>query len=276
MSDPISLPPIYVYATEPGYPQPPGGLPYPAPNPAYIFGYQQQQRNQSYGQGMWREMMIKVLDEQSTYVRNGVVTVVTEAFARDMQAMPLADAYMAADRSRSAQAALNYAQTNYKPGDVPRSSDISGGILSPVAAMGHFVYGGGKAVVTDINSLLLRPSQTTIPALEAALAAAPVGTTSVSLDKVPYNTADDYWITAAWLGNITLKIEGSVTKGSDGSIVFTGTARAYNDIYDANKGSWRGWLGETLTAVLAGVQQTLNAQPYEVQIQGTLGIDIKR
>ncbi len=142
--------------------------------------------------------------------------------------------------------------------------------------MSHLVFGKGTTARTNINSLGLQLSTTKMPLLEAALAAAPLGASSVYLDKVPYNTANDSWMTASWLGSITLKIEGTVTKTADGYLTFNGDAKAYNDIYDGNPSTHRSWLGESSTAILDTVQKVMNGQPYEIAIEGYLGISINR
>lgn len=143
-------------------------------------------------------------------------------------------------------------------------------------ARDHFLYGNGAAAETNINSLGLNLSRTSIPMLENALAAAPVGRTVIALDKVPYNTSSDSWMTASWLGNITLKIEGTIIKQDNGKLFFQGGARAYNDIYDANPSTFRSSVGENATSVLAAVEKYLNAKPYEIAIQGTALIFIER
>ncbi|MHC8353389.1 lipid II-degrading bacteriocin [Pseudomonas sp. RT4P38] len=112
--------------------------------------------------------------------------------------------------------------------------------------------------------------------LESAFAVAPLGRTAIALDKVPYDTASNSWVTGVWLGNITLKIEGTITKHENGRLSFNGGARAYNDIYDANTGTWRTAIGENATSVLAAVEKYLNAKPYEIAIQGTNVIAIDR
>nr|WP_315446054.1 lipid II-degrading bacteriocin [uncultured Pseudomonas sp.] len=276
MSDPIVLPPIFVYATEPNYPSQPQGPGWPAPNPAMVFGAQQEYRNGFYANGQWREMILKLTNEQQFYMKNGPLTSVIEGFVRDLQAVPFADNYICTNPSQTPAQALWYTTRNFKAGSVPQSKGLSGGSLTPVAALGHFVYGKGHAAETNINSLGLRPSTTPIPALENAFAAAPVGTSSIVLDKVSYNTADDSWMTGSWLGHITLKIEGTVTKTAEGRITFNGSARAYNDIYDANPSNYRSALGESATSVLAEVQRVLKAQPYEISIAGSIPVSISR
>jgi hypothetical protein len=276
MSNGITLPPIKITATAPGYSPPSNGITWPAPNPALIFIAQQEQRNESYSQGLWREMIIKITNEQQASIRNGVAVGLASSIVRDMQAIPFADNYICLNPNISPAHALRYALNNFKAGSVPESPGLSGGILTPVAAFGHFLYGKGATTETNINSIGLSLSNTAIPMLESAFARAPLGRSTINLDKVPYNTGSNSWSTAVWLGNITLKIEGTITKYDNGRLSFSGGARAYNDIYDANAGTWRPAIGESATSVLSAVEKYLNAQPYQIIIKGTNIITIER
>lgn len=276
MSNGIVLPPLVITAAAPGYSPRPSGGTWPAPHPGLVFMAQQQERNVFYSQGMWREMIIKITDEQQASIRNGVALGIVTSLVRDMQSIPFADNYICLNPNISPAQALHYTATNFKAGSVPDAKGLSGGDLTPVAAFGHFLYGKGSAAETNINSLGLRLSTTPIPMLESALVNAPVGRTFIALDKVPYNTSSDSWMTASWLGNITLKIEGTITKHENGRVSFNGGARAYNDIYDANPSTFRSAVGENATSVLAAVERYLNATPYEIAIMGTNVIVIER
>jgi hypothetical protein len=276
MSNGITLPPLVTTATAPGYSPPSGGGTWGAPNPALVFTAQQLDRNNYYAQGLWREMIIKITKEQEASIRNGVALGIVSSIVRDMQAIPFADNYICLNPNISPAQALYYATNNFKAGSVPESKLLSGGLLTPVAALGHFLYGKGVAAETNINSLGLDLSGTRIPMLESALTQAPMGRTPITLDKVPYNTGSNSWHTEAWLGNITLKIEGTVTKNENGTLSFNGGARAYNDVYDANPSTFRDAVGENSTRVLAAVEKYLNAQPYEIAIKGTNVISIER
>ncbi|MBC3419537.1 lipid II-degrading bacteriocin [Pseudomonas sp. RW3S2] len=277
----IELPPINVTATAPGYAPPKGGV-FPGPNPGYVQLEQARQRNESYGAGLWREMMIKVCNEQKTYMPDGVIgaTGIINAFKIDCLTLQWADTFKAHNPSQSAAQALNYVWHNTQPPrTIPEThmpQEFSGGVLTPVAALGHFLYGGGSQASTSINSLGLNLNATPIPALDQALISSSVGSSRIVLDKVPYNTANDSWLTGLWLGNITLKIEGSVTKYADGRISFDGEARAYNDIYDANPGSWRSAFGESATQVLSEIQRHLEAENYAIEIKGAYPISLQK
>ncbi|WP_285432711.1 lipid II-degrading bacteriocin [Pseudomonas sp. fls2-241-R2A-110] len=272
----IVLPPIQINAAAPGYTPPTASGAWPAPNPAMVFIAQQQERNQFYSQGLWREMIIKITNEQQSSIRNGVAVGIVSSIVRDMQAIPFADNYICLNPNMSPAQALHYTSSYFKAGSVPESIGLSGGLLTPIAAFGHFLYGNGASAEANINSLGLNLSGTSIPMLESAFVNAPVGRTSIALDKVPYNTSSDSWMTASWLGNITLKIEGVIIKQENGKLSFNGGARAYNDIYDANPSTFRSAIGESATSVLAAVEKYLNAKPYEISLQGTNLIFISR
>ncbi|MHC8329392.1 lipid II-degrading bacteriocin [Pseudomonas sp. LB1P83] len=272
----IVLPPLDITAVAPGYTPPAAGGAWPAPNPALIFVAQQQERNQFYSQGLWREMIIKITNEQQASIRNGVAVSLVASVVRDMQAIPFADNYICLNPNMSPAQALHYTSRYFKAGSVPESTGLSGGVITPIAALGHFLYGNGASAEANINSLGLNLSRTPIPMLEAAFAAAPIGRTVITLDKVPYNTSSDSWMTASWLGNITLKIEGTMIKQENGRMNFNGGARAYNDIYDANPSTFRSAVGENATSVLAAIEKYLNATPYEISLKGTNLIFIER
>jgi hypothetical protein len=220
-------------------------------------------------------MIIKLCNEQAHY---GQVNYAVHGFYFDFGTLRWADTFNSKNPDQSPAQALNYASRQIAEKKLFEydSAYFSGGILTPVAAMGHLVFGRGTTARTDINNLSLQLSSTKMPLLEAALTAAPVGTSPIYLDKVPYSTANDSWMTASWLGNITLKIEGSVTKTAEGRLTFNGNAKAFNDIYDGNPSTHRSWLGEFSTAILAEVQRVMDGQPYEIAIEGSLGISINR
>lgn len=277
----VELPAIQVSATAPGY-KPPQGLPFPAPHPGMVFHAQMLQRHNYYAQGLWREMVIKICAEQAENMTNGEILYnVVPSFRMDCNSLEWADTYLSSRPSTLPGEALWYVSRTMDTGNktVPEASmptQFSGSVLTPVAALGHFMYGNGTDARTSINSLGLNLNSSSIAALDNALASATVGSSRISLDKIPYDTANDSWMTGLWLGNITLKVEGTITKFSDGRANFDGEARAYNDTYDANPGTWRSAFGESATAVLSKIQEKLNATPYSIEIHGSYPISIQK
>lgn len=135
--------------------------------------------------------------------------------------------------------------------------------------------GSGADVSTNLNRLGLNLSVTKIPALESVFSSAIIGTSPVYLPKVAYNTGQDSHTTWAWLGNITLKIEGAVHKDHSGRISFDGVARAYNDTYDFNASTHRSEIGEKATAGGRLLDGIVKGKPYQIIIHGELPIVIR-
>lgn len=81
--------------------------------------------------------------------------------------------------------------------------------------------------------------------------------------KVAYDTGKDSFISGAYLGRITLRVEGDFTRNADTSWQFLGTVKAYHDVYDFNK-SDRPLALEQLTT--AG--RALPGTGYEINISG--------
>lgn len=277
MSNTLALPPMNINAVMPAFSPPRLGLTPPMPSPAHIAVSQHQMRMKMYGDGYWREMLIKHMEEMNKFLQNGWRLMPTAGFLFDSSKIPLADKYMCINPNSLSAQAVREAVSGWGYGkNIADAREISGGVLSPMAAFGHYFNGGGADVLTNINNLRLNLAGSKIPALESAFASAMIGSSPVKIDKVPYNTSDSSWVTGAWLGNITLKIEGSVHKLPDGRISFTGVARAYNDIFDFNASMHRSGIAEGSTHVGRVLGEVMSAQPYQIIIQGELPISIQR
>ncbi|WP_183144135.1 MULTISPECIES: lipid II-degrading bacteriocin [Pseudomonas] len=59
-------------------------------------------------------------------------------------------------------------------------------------------------------------------------------------------------------------------------MIFNGEARVYNDKYDANQGPFRNALPEAAATVLRAIQKGTGAKKFEIEIRGSLPIDIHR
>ncbi|MCK3839933.1 lipid II-degrading bacteriocin [Pseudomonas sp. NCIMB 10586] len=279
----MELPAINITAPEPFYPglNQTGGA--TMQSPMVAFNGMQLIRNGYYAKNMWREVLVKHCSEVDFYIgRYGKFEpwmLGSNTFGRDLKVLSFADNYMCST-GVSPAVALSYAYRNplLVTSTVPTQEvkQISASELGPVSALGHFINGKGATVRMDITKLGLNPSVTKIPMLEQQFSALSIGTTRIVLDKVPYNTFDDSFNTGSVLGNITLKIEGNATKYEGGAVVFNGEARAYNDKYDANQGSFRNALPEAATTVLRAIQNGTGAQEFEIEIRGSLPIDIHR
>jgi hypothetical protein len=278
MTNTVTLPPINVNAAAPGYaPVNKPGAQFPAPNPGVVVKAQHEQRLQKYAEGYWREMLIKLMREQSAHMEGGEVKLLIPAIGMDLLVVSHADQYMCFNPGVSLQQALFFTLRNLQPyAKVSDVTELSGGLLTPVAALSHFLFGKGAAVATDINRISIDPATKTIPVLEQAFSSAPIGSSPISIEKFSYDTAQDSWLTGAWLGNISLRLEGVLHKRQENNFTFSGVARAYDDTYDANRSTHRGLIDEQATSVLAAIQRYLGAVPYSISIRGEMSVVIER
>lgn len=78
--------------------------------------------------------------------------------------------------------------------------------------------------------------------------------------RMPYTTSNTFEI----LGNITLRLQGTLTIDESGSWSFNGTLKSFNDVYDFNWSTHRIWWAELLTRA-GGL---LPGKPYDIDING--------
>jgi hypothetical protein len=257
--------------------QPTVGLPMPSPNPQIFMIIKALQRADAFQEGLWREILINHMLDNEMYMKDGRLTIVSGDMHLDLRKIPIVDKFMALHPEASLKEAFGQAYGIFGQNiSVADTRELSGGKMSAFAALAHYLTGNGAEVKTDINRIGIAPSTTPIPALENAFNQASIGSTAIKLDKVAYNTMQDSWMTGAWLGNITLKIEGVVHKNTQNTLSFEGKARAYNDLYDANRSTHRGFIPEASTAVLDAMGKHLSARPYVISIQGEIPIVIQR
>lgn len=81
-------------------------------------------------------------------------------------------------------------------------------------------------------------------------------------DNIPFSTSGDQ---ALFLGNITLKLEGTLVIREDGNWDFTGQLKSFDDYYDFNASTHRGAVGEALTWV---GREKISGKPYWIEIRG--------
>ncbi|EEQ9877274.1 TPA: lipid II-degrading bacteriocin colicin M, partial [Escherichia coli] len=86
--------------------------------------------------------------------------------------------------------------------------------------------------------------------------------------KFTHATGDYNVITGAYLGNITLKTEGTLTISANGSWTYNGVVRSYDDKYDFNASTHRGIIGESLTRLGA----MFSGKEYQILLPGEIHI----
>lgn len=154
-------------------------------------------------------------------------------------------------------------------------TSFSGGIFTPLKAFAHYLMGEGRTATVPINGIGISPTPEKLPDLKAVIDTAPVGVTNVEM-IVPYYTGLDSFNARYYLGNITLKIVGQVTRLASGAVSFAGTAKAFNDVYDANRSNHRNDWDEKATTALRGVEKAANAKTYEIQILDELPLHFQK
>jgi len=269
----IVLPPIVVTATEPGYPANPGGLPFPAPNPAVVFQGQMLERFAYYRQGLWREMLIKIANEQVTW---GMTGGPAPGIVHDLQSVPFADSYLYFNPGLTSGHGLNYAQQYFHSGGVTSSPGLSGGDLTPVAAVGHFLYGKGTPTETSINLFGLNSPGISSAVFNDVLATAPIGTSPISIGSIPFTPDVTSWQLATWIDNLSLTLQGTLNKSPDGSYQFTGSVSAANHTYDSMPAGFKAAIGEAAANTLQSVLDAHGAMPFEVVIKGETAVTVTK
>ena len=204
------------------------------------------------------------ITESDNYLLNKSPIVTHAYFKNKLVNFSLADA-LAAQQNLSNREALNRASANgYSTRYKKITPELSGGTFSPVKAFTHYLWGNGEKLSVNINNIGLDIQAQHIPLLTSTIASTrEAGIYHLSDPKVAYNTFDASAITGAYLGRITLKIEGDFTRNENNTWEFDGIVKAYTDTFDFDASN-RAPVLETLTT--AG--RLFSGRPYEIDITG--------
>ena len=80
-------------------------------------------------------------------------------------------------------------------------------------------------------------------------------------DNLPFSTNGDQ---SLYLGNVSLKLEGTLEIKTDCTWKFDGTLKCFDDLYDFNASTHRSWFGEWLTSV----GRKTPGKPFNIEIRG--------
>ncbi|MND59094.1 Colicin-M [compost metagenome] len=217
--------------------------------------------NDAFGaiQNLWE------ITESDNYLLNNSSIVTHAYFKNKLVNFSLADTFAAQQKLSTLDALIKVASTSlYNIKYETQTTELSGGTFSPVKAFAHYLWGNGEKLRIDINNIGLNVKADEIPLLANTIASTrESGRYYLSDPKVPYATIDDSNVTGAYLGRITLKIEGDFTREENGSWVFDGTAKAYTDIYDFDKIN-----RSTLLEILTTAGRVFSGTSYEIDITG--------
>lgn len=267
----------YVYPDQYGLPTP-GGTGVTAPFPAQVIAVAQGRRDVGYISGNWWSILsIKLRDLINNRPQFGFDGILKG----DLVAAHHADFLMATNPSVTAAEAWKIGRdkanrTNlYNTPVLNTETQFSGGTFTAMKAFSHYLMGGGSTVTVPLNSIGISPTPEKIPALQLLVDSAPQGDTHVDI-VVPYYTGQDSLNARYYLGNITLNVVGNIKKEASGAVSFIGYARAFNDVYDANRSDHRNDFDERATTGLRAVEKSANAIPYEIQMPGNLPISYSK
>ena len=126
----------------------------------------------------------------------------------------------------------------------------------------HYLGGSGSPMdmqFSEINTSSLRPSQ--FPKVQSELGKGCQEKSVQIDDRKPFTTSGDAFFT---VGNITLPLQGTLNVQCDCSWRFQGVLKAFDDLYDFNPSTHRGWWGELTTTV----GSMFPGKEFDIRIQG--------
>lgn len=154
------------------------------------------------------------------------------------------------------------------------------GLLTAVEASEHYRHGPDdpsnpdlrtplRISFDDIDTSSVRPSS--FPQMVALLSQCEKGEYRIKwrsrADNLAFSVCNGD--TALFLGDVSLKLEGTLKVNQSGDWRFSGTLKCFDDFYDFNPSTHRGLVGETLTAI----GRSLFGKPYWIEIRGSKHIE---
>jgi hypothetical protein len=205
------------------------------------------------------------ITESDNYLLNSAAIISHGYFKNKIINFSLADSFAAQQKLSSIEALIKVSSTSqYNLNYEIQTTELSGGTFSPVKAFAHYLWGNGERMKVNINNIGLNVSANELPLLANTIRSTKeAGTYYLSDPKIPYATINDSKVTGAYLGRITLKMEGNFTRDNQGAWVFDGFVKAYADTYDFDASN-RSTALETLTT--AG--RVFSGTHYEIDIFG--------
>ncbi|MGE8395840.1 lipid II-degrading bacteriocin [Pseudomonas sp. BIGb0427] len=268
----IELAPTIVYPDDYGTPTSKGGQ--TPPGHPLVIARMWSQRNEAYLSGNWWSMLcldLKRAQYNKPPFSPGLMTL-------DLICAHHADQLKALDPTLENKVAWHKGRIRANTYGADKSPSLttevqfSGGIFTATKAIAHAIYGKGAKATVSLKDIGISPSVEKIPELKSLIEAAEIGSTQIDIN-VPYYTGQDSFAARTYLGNITLRIIGTITRDSEGNVSFSGQAKAYNDLYDAEASDHRIPLDESATTALRSMFKVTNAVSYEIEMPGSLPIN---
>ncbi|WP_460369499.1 lipid II-degrading bacteriocin [Pseudomonas sp. Tul1A2] len=208
---------------------------------------------------LWR------ITESDNYLLNSAAVISHGYFKNKIINFSLADAFAAQQKLSPIEALIKVSATApYNLNYETLTTELSGGTFSPIKAFAHYLWGNGERMRVSINNIGLNVRANELPLLANSIASTrEAGTYYLSDPKIPYATINDSNVTGAYLGRITLSMEGSFTRDVQGSWIFDGVVRAYTDTYDFDASN-----RSTALEVLTTAGRVFSGTHYEIDIFG--------
>lgn len=165
------------------------------------------------------------------------------------------------------------------PGDSHLDQPFSGRTTMVMAALYHFLAGGGAPRSLPIQNLGLKTAHVSDikPLFDKLLdPSTPNGCTIAIKESYGRNTENDNNISRWTVGTITLLVEGTLSIDAGGYYRFVGELRAaIPDDYDGGKKSeHRNNVDNQLTSILSALQK-MGATPYKIHLPGSIPLRLE-
>jgi RHS repeat-associated protein len=136
--------------------------------------------------------------------------------------------------------------------------------INSSSAFEHYKGGSGAPLRMNFGDIdTSNVKAISFPQMQNLISGEKIGVFPID-SRTPFSTSGDQGL---FLGNITLRLQGTLTLDQT-SYSFNGTLKSFDDIYDFNKSTHRGAIGELLTRF--GATQT--GTTYWIEIRGTKSI----
>ncbi|MGC0793598.1 lipid II-degrading bacteriocin [Pantoea agglomerans] len=150
---------------------------------------------------------------------------------------------------------------------------LSGSMWSPFSAIANFLWGNGRPMNVDINKIGLNLQPAGINGFQDQLASMSAPGVYNFTHQFAYNTGNDSAAANLYLGNITLKIEGTLNRAADGTWTLNANVRGFQDTYDFNASTHRTKAAEQLTTAGRFLESlTGGSMPFPININGDLPV----
>ncbi|MEJ8476862.1 lipid II-degrading bacteriocin [Roseibium algae] len=159
--------------------------------------------------------------------------------------------------------------SEYDSGD----HSFSGSSFTPLAALGHYLYGGGETMSVDLHNLGLEIEASEITPLNSLIEDSNSNSQTVS-GTFAYSTYKDSLIHGAWLGGITLKVDGYFSRTSETEWNFVGDITGLPDQYDVNENADRGAIADFSTDMLELIGAIGGGDEYQIDLDGTIHVEL--